>query len=244
MFVQVFFSLSTQLDMEFLPISSSVSVFIPGLGDYLSRVPFSLSSCFRIIPSLFTQSLPLSSPDISLTSKIRLYYLTLLLVLNFITDQMAVIYQFPVEVSSEIISSGPHLKLSIIWHFFHLAHWTHCHSHWFWPRLALICSHMSRGSKLHSFTYLRGLAGTIQWQVRSGMEIHLWCTADRVSNTCLGSFSACVRSTQGDRTRALMAGGSFNLADGNIYDKTWRPAETAIKESSQDCWSSPEDQFP
>jgi hypothetical protein len=93
---------------------SSVSVLVPGLGDYLSRVPFSLSSHFRISPSLFAQSLSLSSPGISLTSKIILYYLKPLLVLDFITDQMAVIYQFPVEVSSEIISSGPHLKLGAI----------------------------------------------------------------------------------------------------------------------------------
>lgn len=100
--------------MDFLPISFLVSDFIPGLGDYLSGVPFGLSSRFRIIPSLFTQSLALSSPDISLSSKTRLYYLTLHLVLLFMTDQMAVIYQFPVEVGSEIVSSGPYLKLSAI----------------------------------------------------------------------------------------------------------------------------------
>lgn len=96
------------------PPSSSVSVFIPGLRDYLSRVPFSLSSHFGITPSLFTQSLFLSSPDISFASKIRLYYLTVHLVFNLMTDQMAVIYQFPVEVSLEIISSGPHLNFDAI----------------------------------------------------------------------------------------------------------------------------------
>lgn len=96
--------------MAFLPRSPSF-FFIPRPEDFLARV-LSSSSHSGITPSLFTQSLSLSSPGISLVSKIRLYYSTLHLALKYMTGQMAIIYQFPVEVSSDIISSESHLKFN------------------------------------------------------------------------------------------------------------------------------------